>query len=98
MSDNLNRYYVNEQGLPWALDFPGKSSWPQEGVPLSLAYPELPEWLEYGGVLPNDWWLHRNALHLFPLLAVPGLLPGGVGVLLCLLSGLGVWRLRRFPG
>ena len=97
-SDNLDRYYVNNRGIPWALEFPGSSSWAQEGVPLKQGYPGLPQSLDVGGLMPDSWWLQRNALYLFPILAVPGLLPGGALVLLSLMTGLGVWRLRQRLG
>ena len=92
-ADNLGRYFVNQNGIPWALEFPGQSAWAQEGVPLKQGYPGFPQSLDVGGVMPGSWWSQRNALYLFPILAVPGLLPTGVGVLLSLLTAFGVWRL-----
>jgi len=96
--DNIGRYYVNAQGLPWVLDYPGQSAWPKESVSVDQAFPQLSEWVESGGHTNTDWWLYGDPQYLFNLFAppsVPSLFPGATWVLLGALAGLGALRLGR---
>ena len=96
--DNTGRWYVNNQGLPWAIDAAAEIQWPAEGKSLEQAYPQFVSWVESGGETHTDWYLHGDSEYLYNLLlppAVPGLYPGAAWVLLGIVAGLGALRLRR---
>ena len=97
VTNNIGRYYVGPQGVPWVLEVPDTTAWAKEGAPLDQAYPDVSEWIASGGATHTDWWLNGDALHLFVVSSVPGLLPGGVWLLVSVVAGLGALRLRSRP-
>jgi LruC domain-containing protein len=50
------RYYVDKQGHPWALDLPSGWKWPTEYTDIATAYPYFKPWAESGGVSNTDWY------------------------------------------
>ncbi len=58
--DNTNsvaqRYYVDKQGHPWALDLPSGWKWPAEYTDITSAYPNFKAWAESGGTTNTDWY------------------------------------------
>jgi LruC domain-containing protein len=49
-------YYVNSAGLPFALNVPDLIAWPQEHVPIDLAYPDIDKFAASGGTQNTDWY------------------------------------------
>ena len=50
------RYYVDAQGHPWALELPSGWKWPTEYTDIATAYPYFKAWAESGGVSNTDWY------------------------------------------
>jgi LruC domain-containing protein len=96
--DNTGRYYVDKQGVLWAIEVAAEIQWPAEGKRIDQAYPMFLDWAMSGGETNTDWYLHGDPEYLYNLLlppAVPGLYPGAAWVLLGIVAGLGALRLRR---
>ena len=96
--DNTGRWYVDNQGLPWAIDVAAEIQWPAEGKNIRQAYPQFVGWVTSGGETNTDWYLHGDSEYLYNLLlppTVPGLYPGAAWVLLGIVAALGALRLRR---
>jgi LruC domain-containing protein len=55
-------YYRTDNNLPWALHLPILWSHPAEKVDIVLAYPDLIEWAQSGGISNADWYLFENAV------------------------------------
>ncbi|MFP6640966.1 MAG: LruC domain-containing protein [Myxococcota bacterium] len=95
--DNTGRWYVNNQGLPWAIEVAAEIQWPVEGKSIELAYPQFLGWAASGGETNTDWYLFGDPEYLYDLFllpGVPGLLPGPAWVLLGVMAALGALRLR----
>ena len=62
-------YYKNENGLPWAMNFPVNFNYPIEKVPIIKSYMQFQNWAESGGTKYLDWYLdktgYRNATNVF---------------------------------
>jgi LruC domain-containing protein len=50
-------YYVNKQGVPFALNVPQTIPWPTETTPIDLAYPDIDAYFASGGTQHTDWYL-----------------------------------------
>jgi uncharacterized protein (TIGR02145 family) len=57
-ADNSDRWYVNYQGLPWAMEFLGKFTWAQEGQRIDRVYTNIATWFGNPGLSLLD---HANA-------------------------------------
>ena len=69
--DNTGRWYVNNQGLPWAIEVAAEIQWPAEGKRLEQVYPLFVSWVESGGEANTDWYLHGDPEYLYNLLLPP---------------------------
>ncbi len=63
-SDNSNpgndRYYVNENNLPWAIHTPVSFAYPVEKADIVTAYNHFAAWALSGGTSNTDWYLSGN--------------------------------------
>lgn len=53
---NSNRYFVNSNGLPWAINLPYPWRHPVEYMDVKYAYPDLHNFITTGGAESNDWY------------------------------------------
>lgn len=49
-------YFVNKSGLPFALNLPVSSAWPQERVSIENVYPDLVTFAQSGGTAGQFWY------------------------------------------
>ena len=67
------RYYVNTQGVPFALSVPQVIQWPVEHTPIDLAYPDIVGYFASGGTQNTDWYLTNvNQQYLYSSVPEPG--------------------------
>jgi LruC domain-containing protein len=50
------RHFIDASGLPFALAVPITFNWPDEGVPISIPYPDITPWATSGGATNADWY------------------------------------------
>ena len=55
-------YYVNENGMPWAINVPIEWSHPLEYMDIIYAYPEFQTYATSGGTEDINWFQRSNAL------------------------------------
>ncbi|WP_287438818.1 LruC domain-containing protein [Reinekea sp.] len=53
----LGRFYVNEHGMPWALDLPYEWRYPLENMDIRYAYPKFQTHVQSNGALDLDWFV-----------------------------------------
>jgi LruC domain-containing protein len=58
-----NKYYLSQNKLPWALDFPVEFQYPFEKKEITRAYLHFREWAESGGKLFTDWYTNTGAAY-----------------------------------
>jgi LruC domain-containing protein len=85
------RWFVNKQGLPFALAVPDVIPWPKESTSIELAYPHIVDFAASGGTQATDWYSFPNAQYLYSPAPEPStLVLAGLGLL-----GLGFAMLRK---
>jgi len=57
-------YYVSKSNWPWAINFPGVFTYPQEGVNITAAYLHFLDWSGSNGVSYTDWFSNQSAGYL----------------------------------
>jgi LruC domain-containing protein len=58
-----NRYFKNQQNLPWALKINSQWRYPQEYIDVVWAYPTYELWVESSGVEEPNWHLFNDRIH-----------------------------------
>jgi LruC domain-containing protein len=53
----LGRFFVNENGMPWALDLPYEWRYPMENMDIRYAYPNFQTHVQSNGTLGLDWFV-----------------------------------------
>ena len=99
-----SRWYVDDFGLPWAINipedtshpnYPGLAAIPSERTPIADAYPDFLLFAASGGTQATDWYLNPVVENLYAAAAVPEPATFILGLLglsgLCLVG----WRRRR---
>lgn len=56
----LNRYYVSDNEMPFAILIPGNFDYPEESVSITTYYPRFLEWAKSLGVKYPDWYLYKQ--------------------------------------
>lgn len=56
-----NRYYLNSNGLPWALEFSSSWHYPAEYQDLLKTYPKFEDFIRFDGGQFTDWFYIQNA-------------------------------------
>ena len=56
-TNNVDRFYLSKNNLPWLLNVPYQIRYPKEHVDISMAYPDFSTWVASGGVDKRDWYL-----------------------------------------
>jgi LruC domain-containing protein len=56
----LNRYYVSDNEMPFAILIPGNFDYPEESVSITTYYPRFLEWAKSFGVKYPDWYLYKQ--------------------------------------
>ncbi len=57
---STNRYYVNENNLPWALHLPVSFDYPSEKKDVVQAYMQFSGWAISGGISNADWYMNSS--------------------------------------
>ncbi|WP_240755199.1 LruC domain-containing protein [Pedobacter sp. SYP-B3415] len=65
-----NRYYMDANNAPWALNFPDAFAYPTEAKSIKTAYLNFDAWAKSGGTQFTDWYIstaagYRNDSNLF---------------------------------
>ncbi len=55
-----DKYFVSEDGLPWALKIDSTWKYPREYIDVVWAYPRYESWVESAGSLEQDWYKHTT--------------------------------------
>jgi len=58
-----NRYFKNENNLPWALKIDAQWRHPQEYIDIIWAYPAYEDWVESSGVEEQQWYIFNGRTH-----------------------------------
>ncbi|TDP01082.1 LruC domain-containing protein [Marinomonas balearica] len=61
-SDYPNNAFLNENGMPWALELPVLWNHPMEHIDLVKAYPRFVDYVESAGQLEQDWYKKPHSL------------------------------------
>ncbi|ADZ90006.1 LruC domain-containing protein [Marinomonas mediterranea] len=61
-SDYPNNAFLNENGMPWALELPVLWNHPKERMDLIKAYPSFVDYVESGGQLEGNWYQKPHSL------------------------------------
>lgn len=56
----LDRYYVSDNQMPWAIIIPGEFDFPPERMNIGEYYPKFLKWAESFGVEYPDWYLYKR--------------------------------------
>jgi LruC domain-containing protein len=56
----LNRYYISDDDMPFAILIPGNFDFPTESVRISDYYPRFLQWAKSLGVDYPDWYLYKR--------------------------------------
>lgn len=59
----LNRFFRDENNLPWALQIPQSWRHPREYIDVLWAYPEYETWVESSGEIASDWFQTSDRIH-----------------------------------
>jgi hypothetical protein len=108
-AQNGKDVYLDSKGFPWAILIPSAWAWPLEGRTFDIrgtksAYPKFKAWMESGGQVNKDWYLHPDRTYAFPLPEVSSSLSAflkdvdsiSVGLALgIILTGMGILFLRK---
>ena len=57
----LGRYYVNQNGMPWALDLPYEWRYPMENMDIRYAYPKFQTHVQSNGAVDLDWFVSEQS-------------------------------------
>lgn len=60
---DTNRYFRNENNLPWALQIPQQWRHPREYIDVLWAYPDYEQWVESSGQEAADWFNTSDRVH-----------------------------------
>ena len=62
------KYFLTDNGMPWALEIGVDWNHPYEHIELSAAYPDFPAFATSNGVDNQDWYMEENAKteYIFP--------------------------------
>ncbi|CAA0086996.1 Uncharacterised protein [Zhongshania aliphaticivorans] len=55
-------YFVNQNGMPWALNIPTEWNYPLEYMDIKFAYPNFHSHVQSGGEDHQDWHIRSNAI------------------------------------
>lgn len=55
------RYFVNENGMPWVINIGVEWKYPVEYMDVVYAYPLFPSFIENQGLINQDWYILDNA-------------------------------------
>jgi LruC domain-containing protein len=58
-----NRYFRNQDNLPWALQINSDWRHPQEYIDIIWAYPAYENWVESSGTQSQDWHIYNGRVH-----------------------------------
>ncbi len=58
---SAGKYFLTENGMPWALEVGTEWRYPYEYVELAAAYPDFPDFATSSGEKNQDWYLESNA-------------------------------------
>jgi LruC domain-containing protein len=64
-TSTATRHFVNENGIPFALDVPELVVWPQEHAAIDLVFPAITSFGQNAGTTDADWYLHPVATDAF---------------------------------
>jgi LruC domain-containing protein len=56
-----DKYFVDSNGMPWAINVPVEWQHPVEYMDIIYAYPQLPSYISSGGLTDTQWYLIENA-------------------------------------
>ena len=57
---NLNRFYLTQSQLPWAINLARKFDYPKENIQINKAHSNFSTWAETGGSMFRDWYENKQ--------------------------------------